>query len=185
MKLLRSVKCVRFRMVRLSPAAWQNVFCHCQCFLSSLMKRSSEFVTRLCRTRESPWRASRSSYVVFRALNRSLSYADHQDTILPASPAKWWMFWLPLVFVWLALYMVEHSTYYASADFAKLGDGNKVSESVSGGSATRQVSMVLLGAMGVGLLLLPAGENLVPNRGMLFLIFAALFNVVDKRIVGG
>jgi O-antigen ligase len=79
-------------------------------------------------------------------------------------------FWLTLAVVWLSLLSVEHSMYFASADYLERGDGNRVVEATSGSSMARQLSIVVLGGLGVALLTIPARAPVSPRRGMVFLI---------------
>ncbi len=98
--------------------------------------------------------------------------AGQQDDVLSAPATRAWTFWLPFVVIWLAMYSVEHSTYFASPDFLQQGDGKDIVEAVGGSSASRQLGIVALGAMGVLLLVIPASIPVEPNKGMLVLVLA-------------
>jgi exopolysaccharide production protein ExoQ len=95
-----------------------------------------------------------------------------RDNVPPTPAARAWTFWLPFTVMWLAMYSVEHSTYFASPEFVVRGDGQSIAEEVGGSSTSRQLGIIALGAAGVLLLVIPSTVPVEPNKGMLVLVMA-------------
>jgi exopolysaccharide production protein ExoQ len=77
---------------------------------------------------------------------------------------------LPLVFIWLALFTIEHSMEYASIEYAESKDGKEAALDAQGSSAARQAGVVALGVMGVLFLVTPSRASPSPNRVLMFAI---------------
>jgi exopolysaccharide production protein ExoQ len=82
-------------------------------------------------------------------------------------------FWLPLVVVLFAAYVLEHNSYFASTQFLEEGDGKNVVELTTGGAADRQLGLLALGAIGALWLVLPTKEDVTPGYVLFALIVAA------------